>query len=254
MLTYAIGDIHGMAKMLKGAFEAIAADAAGRPYRIVALGDYVDRGPSSRGVIDLLRDGPEDKACVDLVRLCGNHDAWFIQAVLGDRMNPSFYRLRAAWLAIGGDEVIKEYRKDEKALRADARWLDENTKLSFLDEKGRIFVHAGLKPGVALDEQSPEDLMWIRKGFLDSQADFGAVVVHGHTITRGRMPEVHDNRVAVDTGAYRSDGFLSVATFEDGDPYPSRFLRAPHTLGRPKFAVLASRPPSGEYSLMRGYG
>lgn len=211
--VYAIGDIHGRADLLARLHEMILADAAEAPEPekvVVYLGDYVDRGLQSREVIDLLLDAPLPG--FEAVHLCGNHEALMLD-FLEDGRNG------AMWLFNGGDATLHSYgipvpsgmmrdgNTDEcwQALREAVpprhqRFL-EGLRPYHL-EGDYCFVHAGLRPGVPVERQEFGDLIWIRDEFLQSGADFGHMVVHGHTIT-GEIDE-HDNRIGIDTGAYGS--------------------------------------------------
>ena len=210
---YAVGDIHGRADLLESLLGQIAADAAGHPgaaKRLIFLGDYVDRGPASSAVIDLvLRDGPPG---IELVPLMGNHEEMMLR-FLED------IAVGRTWMMNGGDATLRSYGVEPPGLFAGSasmrqaqRQLAERLPAghrSFLEglaishtEGDYLFVHAGVRPGVALDRQLSEDLLWIRDEFLESDGDFGKLVVHGHSISRA--PEFRPNRIGIDTGAYRS--------------------------------------------------
>lgn len=227
MLTYAIGDVHGMASMLETLLAAVSSDAAGRPHRLVFLGDYVDRGPENRRVLEILKAGPADPAVRDVVLLRGNHCAMMVETVIGAR-TPWIVQ---TWRGNGGRAVVAEYPGGvlDPDLVEDARFLDRRTRLSFRDEEGRIFVHAGLAPGVPLDEQDEETMLWIREGFLDNGHDHGGLVVHGHTITHDGRPEIRRRRVGLDTGAFTRGGSLTAAAFEDGQSWPVRWTSVRRT-------------------------
>jgi serine/threonine protein phosphatase 1 len=218
---YAIGDVHGRADLLGSLQELIAKDAGRAPESrkvVVYLGDYVDRGPDSAGVIDRLINGP--LAGLDQVFLMGNHEEFFLQLL----ENPE---VGTIWLKNGGDATLASYgvkgakgcsAKDlgvlSKALqdKLPDEHLDFFKRLSISHrEEDYLFVHAGIRPGVPLERQSEDDMLWIREPFLDSKADHGAVVVHGHSIRR--RPERRDNRIGVDTGAYAS-GTLTALVLE----------------------------------------
>jgi serine/threonine protein phosphatase 1 len=222
MTVYAIGDLHGRADLLAALHERIAAHAAGRPGAKVAvyLGDYVDRGPQSRQAVDLALAGPAPG--FRLRWLKGNHEA----AMLRFLQEPAF---GAAWLGFGGAETLKSYgiapppADDVAALaRASDRLLDR-LPLDHLDFFERLepcavygdylFVHAGLRPGLPLERQLEEDLLWIRGAFLSSRRDHGKLVVHGHTARS--QPVVRANRIGIDTGAYRT-GRLTCLVLEGG--------------------------------------
>jgi len=217
---YAIGDVHGRLDLLTRLHALIAADAAGAPVQrrvIVHLGDYVDRGPDSRGVIELLMQPPP--AGFESVHLLGNHEDYMLQFLEHAEVGPH-------WGAYGGLATLASYgvrppsgfmpsvADFETARRALADTIPA-AHLDFLRglklthaEGGYLFVHAGVKPGVALADQQAEDLLWIRDEFLDSADDFGACVVHGHTIVE--TPEQHANRIAIDTGAFATGALTAL--------------------------------------------
>ena len=211
MRLYAIGDVHGCDTMLDEAHSAIARDLIDRPaadYRIVHIGDYVDRGPDSAGVIGrLARMAATDR---HVICLKGNHDAFLIDFLAA----PETYGPN--WLANGGDATLRSYGVTPSRsffggydYRRLAGLLEQDlpaTHRAFLEGLwltarfgDYLFVHAGIRPGVPLDKQDPQDLMWIREEFLWDGGDHGFVVVHGHTPEN--PPEVMPNRINVDTGA-----------------------------------------------------
>ena len=223
VVVWAIGDIHGRLDLLQPLVEAIVADlracAAARKV-VVFLGDYIDRGPDSRGVLQLL-SGLSVVQGIEWRFLKGNHE----QAMLGFLDDPS---TGPRWCEYGGDNALRSYglRAPELTHRieawarvaADLRHKLTDQELAFL--KGLelsvtvgdyFFSHAGARPGVALDRQSAEDLMWIRRQFLDSPVGFGQVIVHGHT----PATDVHSDhrRIGIDTKAYDS-GVLTALRLE----------------------------------------
>jgi serine/threonine protein phosphatase 1 len=225
--VYAIGDIHGRADLLDRLIAAIREERKATQARcmLVYLGDYVDRGMDSRGVIERLSRGSPDYTGTCLR---GNHD----QAVLDFLEDPSMFRL---WRDYGARETLVSYGvmpprfDDEAEFRAARDRLDAAMPPAHKDFLAGLkfntsigdyfFVHAGVRPGVALDRQSPDDMMRIRDEFLRSGSDFGAVVVHGHTPME--RPVKRDNRLSLDTGAYAT-GRLTAAVLE-GDT--CRFLQ-----------------------------
>lgn len=213
--VYAIGDIHGRADLLGGLLDDIAADFRDRPAGrgvIVFLGDYVDRGPDSSQVIEILLAGAP--AGMEAVYLKGNHEDFLLTFVdagaFGETwlMNGAGATLVSYGVAAAGDTFHALWHLDEirDAFIAalPAAHLDFLHRLRLWHrEGGYLFVHAGLRPGVPLAAQTDEDLMWIREDFLRSEADFGCIVVHGHS---ARLePVVRRNRIGIDTMAYRSD-------------------------------------------------
>jgi serine/threonine protein phosphatase 1 len=220
--VYAIGDIHGRYDLMARLLFAIERDAAKRlPARteIVILGDFIDRGPGSAGVMAVLgalraRDG--------LVVLKGNHEAALVDAWHGDQT------ALALWLDHGGDATLRSLgAEDHEIYPADHRQLLETVRkyvsksmikwLASLPLSHRVgdhlFVHAGIRPGVPLAEQVAEDMLWIREEFTQNKDDHGLVVVHGHTISE--RVAVRPNRIGVDTGAYRT-GRLAAVGVEAG--------------------------------------
>jgi serine/threonine protein phosphatase 1 len=205
LAVYAIGDIHGRSDLLDRLHEAILADAAGRPAvgrRIVYLGDYIDRGEDSAGVIDRLVEEPLPG--FDAVHLCGNHEDFLLRFLVDERIAPH-------WLHNGGDATLASYgvpiesdwgRMQRNLLRAlPRRHLAFLENLALSHEVGDyLFVHAGIRPGLPLDWQRREDLLWIRNEFLTATAPHGRIVVHGHSIAH--EPEFRSNRIGIDTGAY----------------------------------------------------
>lgn len=223
---YAVGDIHGRLDLLRELRARIEADGAGFPgaKKIVYLGDYVDRGLESRGVIELLSG--EAPAGFEQIFLKGNHDEWMLRFLNDPSVGPN-------WFFNGGDSTLYSYgvRVEHEPGRAESqterfgrlsKTLDERLperhraflralKLSHT-EGDYYFVHAGARPGVPLDDQRADDQLWIREEFLGSRHDFGKIVVHGHTPTQDA--DVQANRIGVDTGAYYS-GVLTCLVLED---------------------------------------
>jgi serine/threonine protein phosphatase 1 len=216
---YAVGDVHGRLDLLRE-LEALIDDdarsAAGLRVVEVMLGDYIDRGPDSSGVIDhLIARGRER----ELVTLRGNHDALLLDALAGPRALQH-------WCMVGGLEALASYGIEPESLRGVT--LTEAGRRAvaaippahadFIRGTGLywhcgdyLFVHAGLRPGVALEQQSEDDMLWIRDEFLGSDADFGMVVVHGHT--PAPVPEIRSNRIGIDTKAWES-GVLTCLVLE----------------------------------------
>ncbi len=212
--VYAIGDIHGRLDLLRILIAAIDEEQQrARPARptLVFLGDYVDRGEESRGVIDWLIERP--LPAFERVHLLGNHEDSFLRFLTDIGVGPS-------WLYYGGAETLASYglqaapgESDPIRLTAlqaalkDALPNPHRVFMRALDPYraigGYLFVHAGVRPGVPLAAQSIEDLLWIRDSFLTSTDDHGHVVVHGHTISNDA--EIRDNRIGIDTGAFATN-------------------------------------------------
>ncbi|HTN13114.1 MAG TPA: metallophosphoesterase [Acetobacteraceae bacterium] len=200
--VYAIGDIHGCAERLWALHAAIAADLAARPVAaplLLHLGDYVDRGPDSAAVVARLAAGDPLQG-VPTVNLMGNHERTMIDALSGQGAAAT------DWMIAGGRQALASWGGDPDAPRASWAGHVPAAQMAFLRglalrhrEGGYLFVHAGVRPGVALEAQAASDLLSIRASFLYSEADFGAVIVHGHT--PHKTPVVRRNRIGLDTGA-----------------------------------------------------
>jgi serine/threonine protein phosphatase 1 len=206
---YAVGDIHGRADLLNQMFAVIDADLASSPVSRpieVYLGDYVDRGPYSGDTLDLLIERSHIR---EAVCLKGNHEAYLLE-VLRDPTKLE------EWQQFGGLQTLMSYGI-QPSLYPDAAEQVELIRMLIKAMPGRhlkflrslkpsfvcgdfFFVHAGVRPGISLKEQQEDDLLWIRDDFLDSKANFGKYIVHGHTPVR--EPDIRPNRINIDTGAY----------------------------------------------------
>ncbi len=217
---YCMGDIHGRADLLAQVRDEIARDLAQRPIAeslTICLGDYVDRGPDSAGVLDLLAAQPFPTR---LIPLRGNHEV----------MMQAFFREPAelgAWRRFGGLETLASYgvateeaamgRGYEAARQSLLRRLPESHRalLEKLELSVTVddyfFCHAGVRPGIPLKRQAERDLLWIRHDFLSWRGDFGKIVVHGHTPVP--KAEILPNRISIDTGAF-SSGRLTCLVLE----------------------------------------
>lgn len=225
--VYAIGDIHGRLDLLDALVAQIRLDANAMdaPQRLVLvlLGDLIDRGPQSRGVVQRTLDLTCGQILDDFEvhALMGNHEQAMLQFLAGDNDG-------ASWFANGGRETLISYGIKVKqtgkqvpdprlrhalleALPQDHRRLLRGMNLSHV-EGDYAFVHAGVRPGVAWDEQDAADLLWIRRDFTDSDADFGYFVVHGHSARD--TPDVRANRANIDTRAW-SSGVLTCLVLQD---------------------------------------
>lgn len=224
MRVYAFGDVHGRADLLGQLLDAIAADTADGErdwdqLRVIGLGDYVDRGLESRDVLEILTSRGD---AIGLTALRGNHEEAMLRA-LGDSA------AIAPWLEFGGAATLASYHisppagvtsaseRERIAAAMAARiprhhvdFLRATTDSLHLGDY--FFVHAGIRPGLALSEQKREDLLWIRHQFLASRRRHGAMIVHGHHIVA--QPDIRPNRVGLDTGAYCT-GVLSCLVVQD---------------------------------------
>ncbi len=221
--AYVVGDVHGRLDLLEALLGKIEADIGARPRSEVVLvfvGDLIDRGPSSAGVVERLRGYQKDG--LRTVFLLGNHEEVLLRILAGEAA------LIPGWLRFGGAECLRSYGVDPAKLKG----LDDAEALAliqaaippehaeFLGSFGDtfrfgdyLFVHAGVRPGVELAAQRQKDLRWIREPFLMDRSDHGFVVVHGHTISS----EVEElpNRIGIDTGAYAT-GILTALMIDEG--------------------------------------
>jgi len=222
--VYAIGDIHGRADLLYDLLDQIALDDKTRgaaDTMLVFLGDLVDRGPDSAEIVEYTRRLAASN--VKTVFLMGNHEELFLLTCAGDQqVGGTFHRAggRETLLSYGVDpQVYDDCDPHEISALADKFVPQEHIDFieSFRDYwvcGDYCFVHAGIRPDVPLEEQTPADMRWIRNEFLTSQIDHGFMVVHGHTITQD-VDEQY-NRIGVDTGAYAS-GKLTAIGLEGGE-------------------------------------
>ncbi len=212
---YAIGDIHGCLPQLRQLHAAIADDLARRPPAsalLVHLGDYIDFGPDSAGVIALLATG-NPVAGLPTINLMGDHERTALQALSGEGAAAT------DWLHIGGDAALHSWGIAAGTPRGEWHSYLPTGHIAFLEglatnhrDGDYLFVHAGIRPGVSLDSQAEDDLLGIRQSFLASEQNFDAVIVHGHTA--GPSPTIRANRIGLDTGAGHG-GKLTCAVFEE---------------------------------------
>ena len=221
--AYAVGDIHGRLDLLEALLAKIEGDMAEREPRrtfIVFLGDLIDRGAESAGVVERLRTYRPRGARP--IFLAGNHEEVMLE-ILGGRSD-----ILADWMKFGGAECVASYgvdvdrlrRLDERAATELLRQAVPRAHVEFLESFGDtfrfgdyLFVHAGIRPGLTLETQDRRDLRWIREPFLSDAKEHGFVVVHGHTIGEG--VEERANRIGIDTGAYRTNVLTAVAVEDD---------------------------------------
>jgi serine/threonine protein phosphatase 1 len=219
---YAIGDIHGRLDLLDQLLAMIDEDDATRgsaATELIFLGDLVDRGPDSRGVVERLMALGERRPARFLM---GNHEEVFLRALTGDLKALRFL------IRIGGRETLfsygiaeDDYRNlDYDELMVAVRAAVPESHIAFLgaferwiEEGDYLFVHAGLRPGVALEDQETADLRWIRDDFLRHPESFGKIVVHGHSITDDI--DERPNRIGIDTGAFASGKLTAIGLGRD---------------------------------------
>lgn len=220
-MIYAIGDIHGRLDLLGVLRRKILKDAETKegPHKIIFLGDYVDRGPDGKGVLDYLMSEPFGD--FEHIFLMGNHEDMLVDSLRGTRNSISFY------LENGGNTTVRSFGLDPQSLYSNIQpWIDAFDpyydwfrRLHFFHQiDGWLFVHAGIDSRFPMDEQDASTMMWIRGRFLNDDTDFGFRVVHGHCPTKGE-PEVKHNRINVDTGACYTGRLTAVCIEDDRDPY-----------------------------------
>jgi serine/threonine protein phosphatase 1 len=216
--VYAVGDIHGRLDLLNALLIKIDAERAKAPgldHHLVLLGDYVDRGPESAGVIDRIMGLCQSEPHLTVLK--GNHEDLMLRAIDGDRSQLKL------WARNGGRETLLSYGMDAQAyddadfdeLEAMLTGCIPAAHLEFMRGltisralDGYLFVHAGIHPDAPLDQQSPADMMWIRGRFLENDDDHGAMIVHGHCITDD--VDIRHNRIGVDTGAYATNRLSAI--------------------------------------------
>jgi len=222
--AYAVGDVHGRLDLLDQLLDKIHEDLNRRPAKkvlLVFVGDLIDRGPSSAHVVERLRTYIHPN--VQTAFILGNHEEVLLRILAGDA------ELITKWRWFGGTECLSSYGVDtvklakmkvEDALEV-IRAAIPREHIEFLetfDDSCRfgdyLFVHAGIRPGVEIDQQRQSDLRWIREAFLFDETDHGFIVVHGHTI-RPEV-EIRGNRIGIDTGAYQS-GVLTALAIEGSE-------------------------------------
>jgi serine/threonine protein phosphatase 1 len=222
--AYAVGDVHGCLAQLDQLLAQIDSDLNVRPVGeafLVFVGDLIDRGPDSRGVIERLRT--YQRPGVRPIFLAGNHEEYLLRVLSGER------GVLDNWLDYGGKECVESYgvvsdvlaaMPEDEAIALLRRHIPAEHR-RFIESFGDtfrfgdyLFVHAGIRPGLPLEQQRRADLRWIRDPFLHDQGDHGFVVVHGHTI----VDEVQEmsNRIGIDTGAYRT-GILTALAIDGAE-------------------------------------
>ena len=221
--AYAVGDIHGRLDLLDDLLSLIEQDVERSPARkslLIFLGDLIDRGPDSRGVVERLRTYRH--ARLEPHFLMGNHEEVLLRLLAAE------HGILPSWLKYGGGECLRSYGVDPASLDGLKEWSALaivkaaipaahaqfiGSLVDSLSLGDYVFVHAGIRPGLDLSLQSQTDLRWIRQAFLECEDDHGRVVVHGHTISES--VDERKNRIGIDTGAYRTGVLTALAV--EGD-------------------------------------
>jgi len=217
--AYVVGDVHGCLDLLERLLERIETEISQSPRRrtaIIFLGDLIDRGPASAQVVERLRTYRPTHAKAHFI--IGNHEEVMLRVHAGET------DLFRSWIKFGGAQTLQSYgldaakigRMPADAMLAELRHAIPEPHIAFLSSfadsisfGNYLFVHAGIRPGIDLSEQSQSDLRWIREPFLNDTSDHGFVVVHGHTITN--EVEVMPNRIGIDTGAFCTGTLTALA-------------------------------------------
>ena len=215
--TYALSDIHGCLNKLERLVARCQADAKAEQTTFVFLGDYIDRGPDSRGVLEYLIDLQSHRPGA-VICLCGNHEDLALAAIDDPGQIDQ-------WVVYnGGDKALRSYGVSTPS-ELPAEHVDWMRALATHHDDGRrFFVHAGVDPSRPLDRQDRHDLLWMREPFLSDPRDYGRFIVHGHTPVKGGRPDLRANRVNIDTAAVLG-GPLTAAIFDDSTPAPIEFLQ-----------------------------
>jgi serine/threonine protein phosphatase 1 len=213
---YAVGDIHGRLDLFREIIRSIEADDAERPAAntsVVLLGDLIDRGPDSAGVVALAREWAQARR----IRLImGNHEEMFLDSFSKQGILRNFMRFggQVTMLSYGiPQRALAEADSEElQRLMADAVPQEDRDFLAGFEKMVRfgdyVFVHAGVRPDMPLERQTGQDCRWIREPFLSHEGDLGGMIVHGHTVTEA--PELMSNRIGIDTGAFMSGRLTAI--------------------------------------------
>lgn len=219
-ITIAIGDIHGMARVLSALVASLEDDFAAEKPRFIFLGDVIDRGEHSFQAMNTVCSIIENYPGSAMV--LGNHDEYLLRLIDGTLSEDD----QRAWMMLGGIETLQSYGVDHYETDDEVRVALQRTRpqhvallknaVPMVLSLRHCLVHAGIDPNRSLDDQDERDLRYIRKGFLDHGEMMERVIVHGHSITPSERPEVFKNRIAIDTGSYRT-GRISAAIFENDE-------------------------------------
>ena len=217
-ITIAIGDIHGIAWVLDVLLQNLESRFSGDKPRFIFLGDVIDRGEHSLPAMNMVCATIENYPGSVLV--LGNHDEYLLRLLKGELSDDD----QRVWMMLGGIETLQSYAVDhcetDDQIRVDLERIRPKhvallkSAVSMVLSPRHCFVHAGINPARPLNDQSEKDLRYIRKGFLDHTEMMERIIVHGHSITPSERPEVFRNRIAIDTGSYRT-GRISAAIFEN---------------------------------------
>lgn len=214
MKTFVFSDIHGCYDEFMGLFQQLPLQP--ERDRVVFMGDYIDRGPDSKRVIEQMMAWQQRYP--HWVFLTGNHEDMMLDALNNDgRFYDAYYTYPNLWLAAGGKATCRSYlpaneQQREMTLALAREVIPEAHRAwcaslpRFFEDDRYIYVHGGLKPGRTPGETDPYDLIWLREEFLESTYDWGKKVVHGHTPTLSREPEVYANRICIDTALCYAPG------------------------------------------------
>lgn len=249
IVEYAIGDVHGCLSELNEALDWCAEDAdrQGLRGRVHLLGDYIDRGPDSKGVLDVLMRGSQD-AHMEWRPIMGNHD----EILALSWRAPLIANHVQLWWDHGGQQTLQSFGWNPVGRLPGhlAEYIDWSY-IEFIEGLPHatitddiLFVHAGIRPNVPFREQALHDLLYIRGEFMRSGEDFGKVVVHGHTPNRNEHPKAYHNRVALDSGCFAS-GSLSIAAFDPECRYPRLKVIGTDARDIPMDRDLAAHHPGG---------
>lgn len=215
--TYALSDIHGCLTKLEGLVAQCRSDAKDSQARFVFLGDFIDRGPDSRGVLEYVID-LQSRRPGEVICLCGNHEDLALNAI----DDPA--EIDQWVINNGGDKALRSYGVTHPS-QLPANHVDwMRALLTHHDDGRRFFVHAGIDPSRPLGRQDRHDLLWMREPFLSDPRDYGRFIVHGHTPRRDGRPDLRPNRVNIDTAAVLG-GPLTAAVFDDSRREPIGFLQ-----------------------------
>lgn len=214
--NYVIGDVHGRADLLEAVIAFAREDAAkrGRAPKFTFLGDIVDRGPESRRALDIVCRVLDESD--DNVLMLGNHDEWCLTAI-----ERGWFNDLPAWLHHGGEKTILSYLQDDFEVwrkEVSERFGDHVEALRkasiVIEDDAFVYAHAGIDPLRPISEVLDQTTFyWIRSGFLDHVGKLPKPVIHGHTICKSGIPEVTENRISIDTGAYKT-GRLTVLVID----------------------------------------